>query len=379
MRKKPEDEVVRNQVIELPMMNVPLFIALSSASGFMAQTAFYPLLTIRTRIQVQKQVSLYRGSFHALTDIVKKEGFGALYGGFWIKCAQLVCGAQFLYILTYEGTRTMLSKYSSLSAQYRAFFGGAMASFAAQTIVVPVDVISQHLQLGARAHLTTAWSESSATDTRMSNRNGNSATNLSSRVNRTANSSLASVKEQPPQAQTRLAFTPSRTHFTESGSSFGATRHIVSQLYHEGGLLAFYRGYVASVLNFVPNSALWWFFYDRYCDTFVPRTRAFLSDSFDWHHVPQTPIKCLCGSLAGASAAVFTNVLDCIRVRMQVQRMRFVPTVKQLYAEEGVRMVAKGLTARLLYSGAYSFFIILGYEPIKKFCLKPQFAETVNW
>lgn len=360
MQSESESGGLNNQVIELPMMNVPKFIVLSATSGFLAQTAFYPLITIRTRIQIQKQVSIYRGSFHAFSNIVKTEGVGALYGGFWVKCVQLLCGAQFIYVLVYEGTRSTLGKHTSLSGRHRAFTGGALASLAAQTIVVPVDIVSQHLQLGNRMAIASraeAIAHPNLVDSRpLANGNGN-----------------CDSRKRPN------SFTPSRSHSTETGSGFRAARHVVLTLYREGGLLAFYRGYAASVLNFVPNSALWWSFYDRYCDTFVPRTRSWLGDTFGWQHVPQTPIKCVCASLAGASAALFTNVLDCIRVRMQVQHTRFVPTVRQLYLEEGLRMFAKGLSARLLYSSAYSFVVILGYEPIKKLCLKPQFADKVNW
>ena len=67
---------------------------------FTVRTTLYPLTLIRTRLQVQTSHSLYTGTFNALTTIVKYEGFGALYKGYWVNSFQLV--PYVFYITTYE-------------------------------------------------------------------------------------------------------------------------------------------------------------------------------------------------------------------------------------------------------------------------------------
>ena len=39
---------------------------------------------------------------------------------------------------------------------------------------------------------------------------------------------------------------------------------IVKEVYKRDGFLGFYRGYFASLVAYVPNSALWWQFYHFY-------------------------------------------------------------------------------------------------------------------
>jgi solute carrier family 25 protein 44 len=42
------------------------------------------------------------------------------------------------------------------------------------------------------------------------------------------------------------------------------TTDITRQIYLRDGVRGFYRGYIASLCTYVPNSALWWAFYDLY-------------------------------------------------------------------------------------------------------------------
>lgn len=42
------------------------------------------------------------------------------------------------------------------------------------------------------------------------------------------------------------------------------TKEIVAQIYQKDGFQGFYRGYLASLAAYVPNSAMWWAFYHLY-------------------------------------------------------------------------------------------------------------------
>lgn len=57
----------------------------------------------------------------------------------------------------------------------------------------------------------------------------------------------------------------------------------------------------------------------------------------------------------------------------------FRETVRVLWKEEGVWMVTKGLSARLVQSIPLSFFIILGYETVKRWSVLEEYKDQVRW
>ena len=63
----------------------------------------------------------------------------------------------------------------------------------------------------------------------------------------------------------------------------------------------------------------------------------------------------------------------------QVKRKSFRQTCVQLWQEEGYNMFYKGLSARLVQSSMFSFFIILGYETIKRISLLDEYKDNVRW
>lgn len=42
------------------------------------------------------------------------------------------------------------------------------------------------------------------------------------------------------------------------------TMQVAKEIYKRDGIVGYYRGYTASLLAYVPNSALWWAFYHFY-------------------------------------------------------------------------------------------------------------------
>lgn len=138
----PDHRYIRT--IEWEMMDKTKFFPLSMLSSFSVRCALYPLTLIKTRLQIQKNNSLYTGTFDAYGKIYKYEGFGGLYRGFWISSVQIVSGV--FYISTYEGVRHLLNKHN-IHSNLRALVAGGAASLVGQTILVPFDVLSQHLMM----------------------------------------------------------------------------------------------------------------------------------------------------------------------------------------------------------------------------------------
>lgn len=131
------------RTIEWDMMNKAKFYPLSMVSSFSVRCMMYPFTVIKTRIQIQKQSDLYRGTFDAFYKISKQEGFTALYKGFWVSAFQIVSGVS--YITTYETVRHLLHQNNIRDSRLKALIGGGCASLVGQTIIVPFDIISQHM------------------------------------------------------------------------------------------------------------------------------------------------------------------------------------------------------------------------------------------
>jgi solute carrier family 25 protein 44 len=84
----------------------------------------------------------------AYRKIYKLEGISGLYRGFWISSIQIVSGV--FYVSTYEGVRHILNQdtmTARIDSRIKALIGGGAASVVSQTIVVPFDVLSQHLMV----------------------------------------------------------------------------------------------------------------------------------------------------------------------------------------------------------------------------------------
>lgn len=80
----------------------------------------------------------------AARQIYKSEGASGLYRGFWVSSVQIVSGV--MYIATYEGVRHILTQQKA-STSTKSLVGGGCASIVGQTIIVPFDIMSQHLMV----------------------------------------------------------------------------------------------------------------------------------------------------------------------------------------------------------------------------------------
>lgn len=65
-------------------MNLKLFYPLALTSTWTVRTVLYPLAVLRARLQLQKQKTVYRNTWHAFKSIAKYEGVQGLYRGFWV-------------------------------------------------------------------------------------------------------------------------------------------------------------------------------------------------------------------------------------------------------------------------------------------------------
>lgn len=201
------------QIIEWEDLDKKKFYSFGLFMTMTIRATVYPATLIRTRLQVQKGKSLYGGTFDAFFKILRVEGVRGLYRGFMVNTFTLISGQA--YITTYELVRKYVSQYSEDNT-VKSLVAGGSASLVAQSITVPIDVISQQLMMqGQGQHLT----------------------------------------------RFRL---DSNTETGKPKKVFGQTRNIIAQIFAADGFRGFYRGYVASLLTYIPNSAVWWPFYHFY-------------------------------------------------------------------------------------------------------------------
>jgi len=322
--------------IEWEMLDKRWFYPASMMSSFTVRCFLYPLTLIRTRLQVQQHNAVYKGTIDAYRQILKTEGFRGLYRGFWISAFQMVSGV--CYVSTYEMVRHQLEKNQVRDNKIKALVGGSCASVVGQTVIVPFDVISQHLMVLG--------------------------------LPQRAQPCKASPRGAPPvsQAPNNSPLTIS----TQGRSKSQITWDIIRTIYHRDGFRGFYRGYVAALCNYVPSSASWWTFYSLYQEMFLRVER-------ETGLVPHTAVQCSAAVLSGCTTAVITNPLDLIRTRVQVQRNSIPDTIRILWEQEGANIFLKGLTARMTSSCIYSLAVIFGYETVKKLCVLPEYKASVLW
>ncbi|XP_004530709.1 solute carrier family 25 member 44 [Ceratitis capitata] len=310
------------RTIEWDMMNKTKFFPLSMLSSFSVRCCLFPLTVIKTQLQVQYKSDVYKGMIDCAIKIYRSEGIPGLYRGFWISSVQIVSGV--FYISTYEGVRHLMNEMGA-GHRAKALVAGGCASLVGQTIVVPFDVISQHaMVLGMAAH-----------------------------------------------AGPRADLNPLGIKTGPGRSRFALSLDISREILKRDGFRGFYRGYTASLMAYVPNSAMWWAFYHLYQDELCRICPPWVSHLF---------IQCVAGSLGGFTTTIITNPLDIVRARLQVQRLDSMRVAfQELWREEHLHCFFKGLSARLVQSAAFSFSIILGYETIKRIAVEEQYKHQIRW
>ncbi|XP_051919260.1 solute carrier family 25 member 44-like [Hippocampus zosterae] len=308
------------QIIEWEDLDKRKFYSFGVFITLSIRATVYPATLIRTRLQVQRGKSLYNGTLDAFVKILRAEGVRGLYRGFMVNSFTLISGQA--YITTYELVRKYVSKYSDDNT-VKSVVAGGLASMVAQSITVPIDVVSQQLMMqGQGEHL--------------------------SRFRPNAHSEAGKTRRV-----------------------FGQTRSIVAQIFAADGLPGFYRGALASLLTYIPNSAVWWPFYHFYAEQLSNLAPA---------GCPHLVLQAMAGPLAAATASTVTNPMDVIRARVQVEgRSSITETFRQLIKEEGFWGMTKGLSARIISSTPTAIVMVVGYESLKKLSLRPELVYTRHW
>ena len=224
----------------------------------------YPFNLIKTRLFMQQHSSVYSGTFDAFKKVLKHEGVRGLYKGYLVSSLGLISGQ--LYITTYELLRSSLHGYGTEMKGLMAGFG---ATLVAQSVTVPVDVISQHMMMQGQV-------------------------------------------VQPPRKAGAYILVKNVDYIIPKNDKvkLRGSVTILRDVVKTEGIGGLYRGYVVSMMTYAPNSALWWMFYS-----------GFYRRTVELGMIEVCPVFLLqggCGVVSALVAATLTNPLDVVRTRYQV-------------------------------------------------------------
>ncbi|GLD96785.1 hypothetical protein PINS_up005468 [Pythium insidiosum] len=271
------------------------------------RAAVYPSNLVKTRLQVQSKANpLYAGTFDAFRKIFRQEGPRGLYKGFGASTANVLTGN--LYISIYELARKLFMDHAQIGEKTANFIGGACASLVSQTVVVPLDIVSQRMMISDQG--------------------------------------------------------VDRRHSRERARGFvQVTRHV----YRTEGLRGFYRGYLPSIATYAPSSAIWWGSYGLLVPCYFDLLSSSQIDPF-WK---QVTAQALSGGTSGIVTAVITNPMDIVRTKTQVYtQYGAIDTAKYILKRDGWRGLLTGVNARMLAMGPSGVLIISSYEFVKRISRK---------
>ncbi|KAH3702063.1 solute carrier family 25 member 44-like isoform X2 [Dreissena polymorpha] len=326
------DEMTSEEIhiVELHMMDKRKYFPLTIASNIAVRSLLYPFHVVRTHLQTQVGKEAYSGTIDAFSKIYSSQGLKGMYRGLPVHLCLVLPGVGYIY--TYEYTRTFIKHHTSLSDMSKTLIAGGMASVVAQIFNTPFDIISQHMM-------------------------------------------LVDGRKQPMQgikAKPAIQKSLQQIHIPDEMKQkrFGVFQTVVKHVFKTDGILGFYRGLSMSMCLFVPNSALFWFFYEHLKGEMM----SILPES-----VPRMLINSIASPMAGVAASIITNPVDVVKVRMQTKCLTIRGSLRALVQEEGHRWVLKGMTARTTHSALYFLIIMSVYESVKRFSLRTEYSNSVRW
>lgn len=120
--------------------------AVSGATGsVIAMTVFYPLETVRTRLQIHVGRQAKHAPVEAL-DIVKEEGISSLYQGIFPVLVTLCC-SNFVYFYTYNGLKTILLEEGSKPGPVKDLLMAFVSGVINVVITNPLWVVNTRIKI----------------------------------------------------------------------------------------------------------------------------------------------------------------------------------------------------------------------------------------
>lgn len=283
-----------------------------------ASTLLYPLSVAKTRLQTYETGSL----LGALRRLVQQDGVRGLYRGYSVAILGTL-PVRVAYLSVLEATRTKL-RAQTLPPSWEVpdsariwaadFTAGSLSSLMSQAFVVPVDVVSQRMQVEGAA---------------------------------------------------------GSSHMQRS-SAFAVVRAIL----REDGPRGLYRGAGASLIIYSGSSGIWWGCYGLYQRMLWSVYPMIAGDTEAEVGVRQViPVQMGAAMLSGVTSGVITTPLDVVKTRLQTfttpgERPTFRSIAAELFRTEGLAGFTRGMQARVTSTMVWSTAMTSIFEFLKRISAK---------
>ncbi|KAG5016726.1 hypothetical protein JHK85_022862 [Glycine max] len=271
--------------------------------------ALYPVSVVKTRLQVATKDAVERNVFSVAKGLLKTDGIPGLYRGFGTVITGAI-PARIIFLSTLETTKVtafrMLEPFRLSETSQAAIANGVAgmtSSLFAQSVFVPIDVVSQKLMVqGYSGH-----------------------------------------------------------------SQYSGGLDVVRKVLRTDGIRGLYRGFGLSVITYAPASAVWWASYgssQRFIWRFLDHGAKYDEVAPSMQKIML--VQATGGIIAGATSSCITTPLDTIKTRLQVMghenRSSIKQVAKDLINEDGWRGFYRGFGPRFFSMSAWGTSMILTYE-----------------
>ncbi|CAM9749878.1 unnamed protein product [Phaeothamnion confervicola] len=327
-------------------LDKPKFFTLGLFMFLGVRATLHPAFVLKTLVQTRYP---NEGSISLGRKIIRAEGVRGLYKGFWISSSSLIFRQ--VYFSVYEmgrlrlgpGTPVFEALGPAKGELVRNMTAGAAASTVMQVCTVPLDIVTQRLMVASLPELAAMGSPIAAagaattSDVAAAAARG-AATTAAGAARESAVAGIAATAASSVSvsssggASSSCAGSNSSKGVANAGA--GAVRivgnaapyfsappprpppvsvpKLVRDIYSEGGILSFYRGFGLAVAQFAPTSAVWWGSYGVY-----QKPLRLAADAIGMEQGPANVVsQGAAGFLAGATTVLLTNPLDVIRTRV---------------------------------------------------------------
>ncbi|BAT83235.1 Carnitine/acylcarnitine translocase-like protein [Vigna angularis] len=281
--------------------------------------ALYPISVVKTRLQVATKDAVERSVFSVVKGLLKTDGVPGLYRGFGTVITGAI-PARIIFLSTLETTKVaafrMLEPFRLSETTQAAIANGVAgmtSSIFAQSVFVPIDVVSQKLMVqGYSGH-----------------------------------------------------------------AQYSGGLDVARKVLRSDGIRGLYRGFGLSVMTYSPSSAVWWASYgssQRVIWRFLGHDTKYDEHTPSLQKIML--VQAMGGIIAGASSSCITTPLDTIKTRLQVMghenKMSIKQVAKDLINEDGWKGFYRGFGPRFFSMSAWGTSMILTYEYLKRVCAKDE-------
>lgn len=313
------------RMVKLPLLERAGISALAGgiAGGFTNAT-LHPIDTVKTKLQTRGASKLYSGPLDVVSKVIAKQGIAGLYSGVQAAFVGSIISSS-VYFGTYELGKGVFTSIGNFPKSLVPPLAAALGNITSSAILVPKEVVKQRMQAGM----------------------------------------------------------------------VGTALEVFLQTIRSEGIGGLYAGYSAALLRNLPSNIISF-------STFEYLKLAWLRDGEKVTLEPWQSV--ISGAAAGALSASITTPLDVVKTRLMTQARKTVSssglsgvraeaaaraqaiaaytytgvasTLNQIWLEEGVLGLTKGMAPRLFYSACFSALGFFAFETTRVIILKKYLENT---